>query len=74
MVIAHVLPEKDSSLVDAYESCRSLADSKACCDYALHMGITWWGVKVLQTWWSLVYTCLTDWLAGWLIGCLASFF
>ena len=48
MVIAHVLPEKDSSLVDAYETCRSLADSKACCDYALHMGITWWGVKVLQ--------------------------
>ncbi|KAL2082591.1 hypothetical protein ACEWY4_022409 [Coilia grayii] len=54
MVIAHVLPEKDSSLVEAYEQCRSLADAKACCDYALHMGITWWGVKVRNEMESLV--------------------
>ncbi|XP_041950681.1 LOW QUALITY PROTEIN: dihydropyrimidinase-related protein 5-like [Alosa sapidissima] len=54
MVIAHVLPERDSSLVDAYEKCRSLADAKACCDYALHMGVTWWGVKVRNEMESLV--------------------
>lgn len=48
MVIGHILPEKNESLLEAYESCRSSADSKACCDYALHVGVTWWGPKVLQ--------------------------
>uniref|UniRef100_A0A8D0H8T2 Dihydropyrimidinase-related protein 5 n=1 Tax=Sphenodon punctatus TaxID=8508 RepID=A0A8D0H8T2_SPHPU len=46
MVIGHVLPDKETSLVDAYEKVRSLADPKACCDYALHVGITWWAPKV----------------------------
>lgn len=48
MVIGHVLPEKNESLLEAYEKCRSSADSKTCCDYALHVGVTWWGPKVLQ--------------------------
>ncbi|CAB1335530.1 unnamed protein product [Coregonus sp. 'balchen'] len=39
MVIGHVLPEKNQSLLEAYEKTRSQADSKACCDYALHMGV-----------------------------------
>ncbi|KAM4542639.1 dihydropyrimidinase-related protein 5a isoform 2-T2 [Odontesthes bonariensis] len=46
MVIGHVLPEKNESLLEAYEKCRSSADSKSCCDYALHVGVTWWGPKV----------------------------
>ncbi|RLV85263.1 hypothetical protein DV515_00016142 [Chloebia gouldiae] len=46
MIIGHVLPDKETSLLDAYEKCRSLADPKVCCDYALHMGITWWAPKV----------------------------
>ncbi|XP_051976726.1 dihydropyrimidinase-related protein 5-like [Xyrauchen texanus] len=46
MVMAHVLPEKDTSLLEAYEKCRTHADAKACCDYALHMGVTWWGPNV----------------------------
>ncbi|XP_025906251.1 dihydropyrimidinase-related protein 5, partial [Nothoprocta perdicaria] len=46
MVIGHVLPDKETSLLDAYEKCRSLADPKVCCDYALHMGITWWAPKL----------------------------
>nr|KAF6446485.1 dihydropyrimidinase like 5 [Rousettus aegyptiacus] len=46
MIIGHVLPDKETSLVDAYEKCRSLADPKVCCDYALHVGITWWAPKV----------------------------
>ncbi|XP_051546542.1 dihydropyrimidinase-related protein 5-like [Myxocyprinus asiaticus] len=46
MVMAHVLPEKDTSLLEAYEKCRTHADAKACCDYALHVGVTWWGPKV----------------------------
>ncbi|OWK51207.1 Dihydropyrimidinase-related protein 5 [Lonchura striata] len=46
MIIGHVLPDKETSLLDAYEKCRGLADPKVCCDYALHMGITWWAPKV----------------------------
>ncbi|XP_030201745.1 dihydropyrimidinase-related protein 5b isoform X1 [Gadus morhua] len=46
MVISMALPEQHCSLVDAYENCRALADAKACCDYALHVGVTWWGPKV----------------------------
>lgn len=46
MVMAMVLPEQHCSLVDAYENCRALADAKVCCDYALHVGVTWWGAKV----------------------------
>uniref|UniRef100_A0A674J6K6 Dihydropyrimidinase-related protein 5 n=1 Tax=Terrapene triunguis TaxID=2587831 RepID=A0A674J6K6_9SAUR len=48
MVIGHVLPDRETSLLDAYEKCRSLADPKVCCDYALHMGITWWAPKVSE--------------------------
>uniref|UniRef100_A0A3P9CES2 Dihydropyrimidinase like 5a n=1 Tax=Maylandia zebra TaxID=106582 RepID=A0A3P9CES2_9CICH len=33
---------KNESLLEAYEKCRNSADSKACCDYALHIGVTWW--------------------------------
>lgn len=46
MVIGHVLPERNESLLEAYEKCRSAADSMTCCDYALHVGVTWWGPKV----------------------------
>lgn len=46
MVMGHVLPDKETSLVEAYERCRGLADPKVCCDYALHVGITWWAPKV----------------------------
>lgn len=46
MVVGHVLPDKETSLVEAYEKCRALADPKVCCDYALHVGITWWAPKV----------------------------
>ncbi|XP_077587522.1 dihydropyrimidinase-related protein 5-like isoform X2 [Stigmatopora nigra] len=45
-VMAHVLPEKEQSLADAYERCRRLADAKSCCDYALHVGVTWWSPQV----------------------------
>lgn len=48
MVIGHVLPEKNESLLEAYEKYRLAADSKSCCDYALHVGVTWWGPKVLR--------------------------
>ncbi|XP_043918804.1 dihydropyrimidinase-related protein 5 [Protopterus annectens] len=54
MVIGHVLPDKETSLLDAYEKCRSLADQKVCCDYALHVGVTWWNSKVKREMETLV--------------------
>lgn len=54
MVIDLVLPERNESLLDAYESTRSVADAKTCCDYALHVGVTWWGPKVRAQMESLV--------------------
>ncbi|XP_028294498.1 dihydropyrimidinase-related protein 5a isoform X2 [Gouania willdenowi] len=54
MVICHVLPEKNESLLEAYENCRSLADPQTCCDYSLHVGVTWWGPKVRAEMESLV--------------------
>lgn len=59
MVIGHVLPEKNESLVDAYEQCRSHADAKACCDYALHVGVTWWGPKVQSLCLLSLKLCIT---------------
>ncbi|KAJ3613872.1 hypothetical protein NHX12_020116 [Muraenolepis orangiensis] len=38
--------KNNESLLEAYETCRSMADPKVCCDYALHVGVTWWGPKV----------------------------
>lgn len=41
-----MLPNKGQSLVEAYDQWRSWADPKVCCDYALHVGVTWWSKSV----------------------------
>ncbi|XP_013174840.1 PREDICTED: dihydropyrimidinase isoform X2 [Papilio xuthus] len=47
-VIDFVLPQKGQSLVEAYNHWREKADNKVCCDYALHVGVTWWSPAVAK--------------------------
>lgn len=47
-LVDFVLPKKGESLLEAYEEWRKNADEKVCCDYGLHMGVTWWSDSVKQ--------------------------
>jgi len=47
-VIDFAIPKKGESLVDRYHQYRQWADDKVCCDYALHMGVTWWSDSVAK--------------------------
>lgn len=53
-VIDFAFPEKGQSLVDAYNNWRQKADGKVCCDYALHVGVTWWSPSVKKEMQQLV--------------------
>ncbi|EDW60675.1 dihydropyrimidinase isoform X1 [Drosophila virilis] len=48
MIIDFVLPNKNESMIEAYDKWRSWADPKVCCDYGLHVGITWWSKSVAE--------------------------
>ncbi|KAM8705656.1 hypothetical protein ACLKA7_010027 [Drosophila subpalustris] len=48
MIIDCVLPKKHESMIEAYDKWRSWADPKVCCDYALHVGVTWWSKSVSE--------------------------
>ena len=45
-VLDVVMPERGESLVDAHGRWAEWAEQKACCDYGLHVGVTWWSEKV----------------------------
>jgi len=46
MIMDFALPSKGESLLEGFHKWRAWADPKVCCDYALHVGVTWWGPKV----------------------------
>ncbi|XP_063307236.1 dihydropyrimidinase isoform X1 [Pelobates fuscus] len=48
MIIDFAIPRKGSSLIEAYNTWRGWADPKVCCDYSLHVAVTWWSDKVKE--------------------------
>uniref|UniRef100_A0A0A9WYY3 dihydropyrimidinase n=1 Tax=Lygus hesperus TaxID=30085 RepID=A0A0A9WYY3_LYGHE len=48
MIMDFVIPEKEESLIEAYEKVRAAADPKVCCDYALHICVSQWSDKVQE--------------------------
>ncbi|XP_071528927.1 dihydropyrimidinase isoform X5 [Panulirus ornatus] len=48
MIMDFAIPQRGESLVEAYHRWRTWADPKVCCDYALHVGVTWWSDKVAE--------------------------
>ncbi|NP_001088447.1 dihydropyrimidinase L homeolog [Xenopus laevis] len=48
MILDFAIPKKGESLIEAYEKWKSWADTKVCCDYSLHVAVTWWSDKVKE--------------------------
>ncbi|KAJ8291069.1 hypothetical protein GJAV_G00021020 [Gymnothorax javanicus] len=48
MIVDFAIPQRGESLLETYDKWRSKADAKVCCDYSLHMAVTWWSDMVKQ--------------------------
>ncbi|XP_046836670.1 dihydropyrimidinase isoform X1 [Vespa crabro] len=48
MIIDFAFPQKDETILEAYEKYRQIADEKVCCDYALHVAVTSWSPKIKE--------------------------
>uniref|UniRef100_A0A3Q3XCQ9 Amidohydrolase-related domain-containing protein n=1 Tax=Mola mola TaxID=94237 RepID=A0A3Q3XCQ9_MOLML len=48
MILDFVIPQRGKSLLEAYDCWRGTADAKVCCDYSLHMAVTWWSDQVKE--------------------------
>ncbi|XP_076450647.1 dihydropyrimidinase-like [Babylonia areolata] len=48
MIMDFVMGQRGVPLVDAYNQWRGWADEKVCCDYNLHVAVTWWSDQVAQ--------------------------
>lgn len=46
MVIDFAIALPGRSLLEIYDKYRSMAGPKVCCDYGLHIGVTWWSKTV----------------------------
>lgn len=47
-LVDFVLGPKNESLLQQYDRWRGWADEKVCCDYSLHVGVTWWSEQVKE--------------------------
>ncbi len=43
-----IIFSEGESLLAAYDKWRNWADEKVCCDYSLHMAVTYWNEKVFN--------------------------
>lgn len=48
VLVDFVLDQRGVSPLQAYDKWRAWADEKVCCDYAFHVGITWWSEEVAK--------------------------
>ncbi|XP_036292498.1 dihydropyrimidinase isoform X2 [Pipistrellus kuhlii] len=48
MIMDFAIPPKGSSLLGAFETWRGWADPAVCCDYGLHVAVTWWSDQVKE--------------------------
>ncbi|XP_043921625.1 dihydropyrimidinase [Protopterus annectens] len=54
MILDFVMPQKECSLLQAYDQWRNKADPKVCCDYSFHVAVSWWSEKVKEEMKTLV--------------------
>ncbi|XP_072045805.1 dihydropyrimidinase-like [Amphiura filiformis] len=48
MILDHCVPGRGQSMLEKYEIWRNTADEMVCCDYSLHVAVTWWGDKTKE--------------------------